>query len=229
MNNIVMSDEFPAFVHSIQKYGYNIVQSDTLAELLTFEQKHSDIQCLKIMDTIFTLKNCNKLTTKLRNLGLKVIETNCKAKANYPYNVLLNCIFIGNKLFGKKTAIDINVVNFCKEKNIDIVNVNQGYAKCSTAVIDDKFITADTGIYKTLTLNGFDGLLISQGQIRLNGVDYGFIGGCCFSDEQNVYFTGDITLHSDYEAIKSFCKNINRNIICLSNEKLYDIGGFILL
>ena len=229
MNKLIMSGEKPELEKNITQFGYEIIESEVLQDLLPFEKQHADMQCLKIKDTYFVLKNCKFLAAKLRNLNLKVIETATSAYEKYPENILLNCLYIKNKLFCRVKSTDNTVIEFCNQENIQIINVNQGYAKCSTAVIDDSFITSDKGIFKALLQNGVEGILITPRGIQLDGVDYGFIGGCCFSDEHNVYFTGDITKHSDFEKIQDFCYKKNRNIICLSNKKLYDIGGFIAI
>lgn len=224
-----MSDEIPEICGNLKKFGYKIISSDHVEELLPFESRHSDMQCLKIKDKFFVLKNCCDLFSKLISEDLDVAITEKSAFSKYPSNVLLNCLYINNKLYCKESAIDNSVKKFCTDENIEIINVNQGYSKCSTAVIGDTFITSDKGIYKALRENGVEGLLINSGDIDLNGVDYGFIGGCCFADEYNVYFTGDVTKHKDYEIIENSCYNQNKNIICLTNKKLYDIGGFIII
>lgn len=229
MNKIIVSGEFPEICKNLKFFGYEIIHSEKLDCFYSFEQTHADMQCLKIKDTFFVLKNCRTLSEKLKNLGLKVIITSSKATEKYPDNVLLNGVYINNKLYCKENSIDKSVKDFCSNENIEIVNVNQGYTKCSTAVIDDKFITADIGIFNTLTQNRVEGLLIKPGDIQLEGVDYGFIGGCCFSDEHNVYFSGDITKHRNYNDIRNFCSKNYKNIICLTNNKLYDIGGFIVI
>ena len=48
-------------------------------------------------------------------------------------------------------------------------------------------------------------------------------------NENTLAFMGDITAHTDYENIKSFCKNHNIEIIYIKNTPLTDVGGVILL
>jgi len=229
VNNLIMSGEKTELVANISKFGYNIINSENLDELLPFEKTHTDIQCLKIRNHYFVLKNCQSLISTLKKLKLNVTETSSLATKNYPNNILLNCLYINNKLFCKKKAVDKTVLEFCKNESIEVINVNQGYTKCSTAVIDDSFITSDKGIYEKLTECGVEGILIKAGEIQLDGVDYGFIGGCCFCDDENAYFTGDVTKHSDYNKIKELCFSKNKNIVRLSKNKLYDIGGFVAI
>lgn len=228
-NKIIVSAEHREITGNLQKFGYEIIASEKVNCFLSFEQKHADMQCLKIKDTYFVLKNCKTLYENLENLGLNVVVTTSEAKGKYPYNVLLNCVYIKDKLYCKRDSVDETVLRFCEKENIEIINVNQGYTKCSTAIVDDKIITSDMGIFKAMTQNGVEGLLIKTGDIKLENVNYGFIGGCCFADADNVYFSGDITKHKDYKEIEKFCHNNKKNIVCLTNKELYDIGGFVVI
>ncbi len=229
MNNIIMSGIKPELCQNLTKFGYEISKTDELNTLHSFESTHADMQCLKINDTVFVLNECKKLTENLEKMKVNIVKTQGKIGKKYPQNVLLNALYIGEKLYCKIDSIDKSVIDYCKNNSIELVNLNQGYSKCATAVIDDTFITADKGIYDTLTQNRVEGLLIEPGYIDLIGVNYGFIGGCCFADEQNVYFTGDITKHKNFDKIEELCFNKNKSIICLSQNKLYDIGGFVRL
>lgn len=224
-----MSTEFPNLVDEVKKHGFNVIASDNNGILYDFEKRHADMQCLKIEDTLFILNECKELKKKLSAFEKKIIVTERKIGQIYPNNVLLNAVYVNNKLFCNNKGIDTSVTKFCNENNIDIINVSQGYTKCSTALIDNCFITADVGIFNSMTSNGVEGLLIKNGSIHLKGVDYGFIGGCCFGYGNAVYFTGDIMKHPEGEKITDFLHKHNKNIVCLSNEKLYDIGGFVIV
>ena len=229
MNNIIVSNENSLVVSSLNKLGFNPIFSEDISVLLPFERKHTDIQCLKINNTFFVLNSCKRLISELKKLGKEVIETEKSIKKDYPDNVLLNALFISNKLYCKASALDNSVKKYCEKNAIEIINVNQGYTKCSTALIDDCFITADKGIFKALTENGVEGLFINSGNILLPGTDYGFIGGCCFCYNDTVFFTGDINSHTDSKIIKEFIYKKGLKIESLTDEDLYDIGGFVVV
>lgn len=226
---IIMSDEMSDINQSIQKLGYNIVATDDIRCLLPFERQHADIQCLRINDTFFVLKEAKKLKDKLLSLQLRTVETDEEIIAEYPQNILLNAVYINKRLYCKENSVAKAVKKYCNSNNIQIVNVKQGYTKCSTAVFDDCFITADKGIFKAMRENGEEGLLIDSGDIELNGVDYGFIGGASFYDNGTAYFTGDIKQHKSYKSIKDFLSERNIETVCLTNNRLYDTGGFIVI
>ena len=107
-------------------------------------------------------------------------------------------------------------------KNIEIINVRQGYAKCSLCITGDKsVITEDKGTAKILYENGFNVCEITSGEVELEGYDNGFIGGASGYDGEKIYFAGDITSHKDYQKIKEF---VDKEIVCLKSGKLKDIG-----
>lgn len=213
MKTLVMSDLYPQFCRRLEEFGYKIIPTENIDIFHQPERRHADLQLLKINDRVFTLDDCKS-----------------KIGKRYPENVRLNCLLFGNRLYGKLNAVDPAVLEYCKQNGIEAVNVNQGYARCSTLVItENAVITADKSIEKALKSNGAKVLLISPGHIRLEGFDYGFIGGAGFTDNDVTYFFGDITKHPDYERIKVFCENhhVKIEIIC-KKEPLTDIGGIVL-
>ena len=227
MYTFVMSDKYPQFCKEIQKMGNRVISSDTIDLFHSPEQKHADMQVLPINDKIFILNECVKLKNKLSHKNL--IFCSKKAGKSYPENILLNCLFMNNTLYGKLSATDKNVLEYCKSCNIKTVNVNQGYTRCSTLIINQNTaITSDPSISKALNKNGAEVLLISPGNIVLEGFDYGFIGGASTKINDTIFFFGNLENHPDYIKIKEFCFNHNSNIELLcKNMPLTDIGGIV--
>ena len=228
MNTFVMSDKYPCFVKEVEKLGHTVISSDMVDIFPIPEQKHADMQILPIKNDIFLLNECTVLAEKLSKERL--IFCNKKAGKKYPENILLNFLYLNNTLYGKLSAIDENLLDYCKENNIKTVNINQGYARCSTLVLNEKaLITSDLSIEKALKKDGVEVLLISSGNIILDGYDYGFIGGASGKiDENTVVFLGNITNHPDYRRIENFCENHNTSIkIICKDMPLTDIGGIV--
>lgn len=227
MCDLVMSDKYPQLCQELAKAGHTVIPCDKINVFAEPEQKHADMQILRIKDRIFILNECNSLKHRLN--GNNFVFCKRKAKRNYPYNILLNCLFINNKLFAKLDSVDESVLEYCESNNIETINVNQGYARCSTLVLyDNAAITADKSIEKALKNNGVEVLLISAGNIVLEGYDYGFIGGASTVINNTVYFFGDIKTHPDYSKIKVFCSRHNSTIEILCEDMpLTDIGGAV--
>ena len=228
MSTFVMSDKYPCFVREIENLGHTVISSDTVDIFPISEQKHADMQILPINSDIFILNECTVLAQKIPNDRL--IYCDKKAGKKYPENILLNFLFLNNTLYGKLSAIDKNLIDFCEENNIKTVNINQGYARCSTLVLNEKaLITSDLSIEKALKKDGVEVLLISYGNVILDGYDYGFIGGASGKiDENTVVFLGNVTNHPDYRRIENFCENHNTSIkIICKDMPLTDIGGIV--
>lgn len=177
------------------------------------------------------LKNNAVLNSEIIRYGFAVIDTESDIydAFKYPQCVKLNCTIIGNNIIGNFKYMDRKVKSLLP--NCNFINVNQGYAKCSTAIVSDNaVITSDVSIYNAAKENKIDCLKISEGHISLCDKYHGFIGGTCFKiDKNTLAFTGDITLHPDYINIKAFCKNYGVNLLSLTKMKLTDIGGIIPL
>ena len=148
-------------------------------------------------------------------------------KYKYPDDVFLNCVQVGKYIVCNKKHTCVDVLNYAEKNGITIVDVKQGYAKCSICVVcDNAVITEDTGIAKDLTLKtDLDVLLIEKGHVELSGYDYGFFGGCCGLIEKNlIAFNGRVENHPDFCKIKCFCDKYGVGIVSLSDDNLYDIG-----
>lgn len=237
MKIFVMSGEYSEIYDALEKikdiYNFDIITTDKIECFNEPEQYHADMQILKIKDNIFILEKANLLFEKIKNNYkiqniIKVQIDNGK----YPECIKLNCLLLNNKLYCKNNFIDSNVKDFCQKNLIEIVNVNQGYARCSTLVLNDlAVITSDTSICNALTENNIDVLKISYGNITLKGYDYGFIGGAAVMLNCNTLaFFGDISLHPDYFKIKQFCEKYEIKILSLvKNLQIIDIGGITFL
>lgn len=148
----------------------------------------------------------------------------------YPGDILLNAATIGDTIFGLVPHISSKIIKYAKDNGMHAVNVRQGYAKCSTCIVSQKaVITSDNTIAYAARENGIDALLIRPGHIVLEGVSYGFIGGACGCDDENVYFCGDITAHPDFGIINDFCKKHGKNPVSLSDEPLTDTGSLFFI
>lgn len=226
---VVMSTNNKELVKRVEELGVKVLPSENLSKLLIFEQYHTDLQFLHYnKDTVFVLKECTSLKENLKKYFPNVIEISKNIDKDYPNNVMLNCVVLNDKLICNTKTIADEVLQMAIKDNLKIINVNQGYTKCSTCIVNENaIITSDKSIYKSCR-NEMDVLLIRQGYIELSGTDYGFIGGSSFKYNRNtVVFTGNIKLHPDYESIKSFAENHNAELLSLTENTMIDIGSII--
>ena len=226
---VVMSTNNKVLVNRVEELGIKVLSSENLSKLLIFEQCHTDLQLLHYnKDTVFVLKECTSLKENLKKYFPNVIEISKNIEKDYPNNVMLNCVVLNGKLICNTKTIADEVLEMAIRDNLKIINVNQGYTKCSTCIVNENaIITSDKSIYKSCR-NEMDVLLIRQGYIELTGVDYGFIGGSSFKYNRNtLVFSGNIKLHPDYESIKSFAQNHNVELLSLTENTMIDIGSII--
>ena len=109
-----------------------------------------------------------------------------------------------------------------------ITNIKQGYAKCSVCPVDEKSaISADMSFYKAAVRDGLDVLLITNDNIRLEGFDNGFFGGCAYMVQSDALGAkGDLRTLPQYEKIEEF---LNKRGIAVEkgNGTVIDFGSFI--
>lgn len=212
--------------------GIEIIQSDMN---LTVDERiatHADISVHHLKDNCIICDNSQqKLMKKLFNMGMNVMNSQSEGDSlkRYPFDCALNFTRISQNLIGKQSVICSELNQFAKSEGLNLINVHQGYCKCSTVVIDkDAFITDDRSIYKSGIENGFDCLYISKGSVHLNGFDYGFIGGACVkTSKNNLLFFGDIRKHNDFRRIDEFLKHRDCTYDFIKDYPLTDIGGMI--
>ena len=168
---------------------------------------------------------------KLGGRGMEIIKGETKLSKDYPGDIAYNVGRIGNLAIHNFKYTDEKLKYCLRKENLEFINVNQGYTKCSMAITGDKsIITADYPIYKKLTNLGVDVLLIQAGSIKLEGYPYGFIGGTCGNlSKETIMFSGSLNRHPDEEKILNFLKKCNKKAIYLSDEKVIDIGTIISL
>lgn len=106
---------------------------------------------LCLNDIIFILNECKTLADRLSDYYDRLIFTKEVIMRDYPDNVRLNALFLGNKLFCKVFSLDKSVKEYSAIYAIKIINVNQGYSRRPTAVVvKDSAIIADETIYNVL-------------------------------------------------------------------------------
>ncbi len=146
---------------------------------------------------------------------------------DYPFDVRFDCLGVNGVLYGK----DGFVSEAIKEYYPTFVSVNQGYTRCSVAMLSEKCaVTADRGIASALSKNGIDVLTVRAGHIELKGYDSGFIGGAGALISDGVYgFFGDLFSHPDGDMIAEFADRHKIKAVSLSDEPLSDNGGLLIL
>ena len=193
-------------------------------------ESHADISALHLGgNKIIIDKSQKMLFEKLSALGMDVYTTEKSIEGDYPCDIALNFAVFGEAAVGNFKYADKNLVEQLKNKKL--IGVNQGYSKCSMLVINETaIITDDESIHKKMVSYGIESLLVSKGDIVLEGHTYGFIGGASFKiSADTVVFFGDATAHRNYPDIKLFAEKYGCKVISTDDGCLRDIGGVVTL
>jgi len=165
----------------------------------------------------------------LSSYRVELIKGETVLSSNYPFNIAYNIAMMSNKAILHSRYADPVVLKELNSNKVELIEVKQGYAKCSTAIVNEKaIITSDKGIAHKAGQKGIDVLLIRPGYVQLEGFDYGFIGGCCGRiNGDTIVFAGNIYRHPDGERIKNFSEKYNIYPVNLHNGHLNDIGSIL--
>lgn len=189
---------------------------------------HADLSFFFDDNTLFIAKEMEKYSDLLKQYCKNVFVISTELEKKYPNDVLLNCVCVGNHLICNAETVSQEVFDKMKESGYNIIDVKQGYTKCSVVpVSDNALITDDESIACECRKREIDVLKISKGSVYLQGFDYGFIGGTAGKISENeIIFNGDITKHPDYKEIDLFLKKYGIKAISFEG-KLEDIGSII--
>jgi hypothetical protein len=148
----------------------------------------------------------------------------------YPRDIAYNVACPGPWAFRHPAGADPVVEDYLRSKGIAGIGVSQGYARCSTLIVDNNsIITADVSIHRAARSRVLDSLLISPGYIELPGYRYGFIGGGTGLCEDMVLCAGTLSHHPDYGSIVDFIEERGKKIVPLGRERAVDLGTIFVL
>lgn len=217
-------------IEKLHSLGIQTVDIKEHPELPQPVNSHADLQMLHIgKNDIFCYSEHLFKGEWVNNFNIRNIMS--KAGDMYPHDVRLNCALIGNKIICNKKTVAREILEFAELNGLTVINVNQGYAKCSICVVNENVIITDDESIFVAAGNFFDDAqFISKGSIGLKGYSYGFIGGCCGKiDKDKIAFNGAVESHSDYKKIIDCLSRNSVECVELHQNPLYDIGGILPL
>lgn len=200
-------------------------------------ENHIDMLLLRLFDRIISFGDyCDVASYAFTDLsgmlpqGVKMHFVDEMPRNEYPGDAILNMLVLGQRLYAKSDTASRGVLELAKDLGLQIRHTKQGYPACTTLKLNDEAVlTADRGLAKIFTEDGIRVTLIEDGGIDLPPYPYGFIGGCAGVYGGKVYFNGDINLHPSAPAICEAIEREGMEIVCLSKDKLRDIGGILFM
>ncbi len=225
-----------AAVEELRRLGHEVVLLPPAPALPAPVASHPDMLLFFAPDAILCTKSYLAIAhdelsyvARVANRPLRTSEADYGDA--YPRDVLLNALPLGAYLFCHPRATASELIS---HPAYTVVPVRQGYAKCSAIPIGNTaLISADPSILSAARERGIDVLEISVGNVRLDGYDYGFIGGCAsfapYQGTDTVYFCGDVQKHPEGARIESFCRLHGIRLQSLCDLPPVDVGTIFLI
>jgi hypothetical protein len=186
---------------------------------------HPDIFFCPVGDRLIIAPNLSgKIKTKLLENGINYTEGEKPVGKRYPETARYNTVITDNFLIGNTNFTDPKILEAAG--NREIIHVKQGYTRCNLIPLgNNRFITSDKGIEKTLLQYGLEVLYVDPAGILLPGFNHGFIGGTCGVWQDKLLFTGSLKHFPEGGKIREFVQDIE--VVELYDGPLFD-GGSIL-
>jgi hypothetical protein len=217
--------------NTLKSLNYNILLCPPHKRLYNAICGHPDIQIALIdFNNVIVHKDMeDSFVEHLLKLNLKVHKSLYSLEETYPQDIILNSLILGDIFIHKLNSTDPKLLELIKDKTL--MNVKQGYTKCSTAIVSDKaIITSDQSIIRTLHDTEIDILYVPPGDIELPGITHGFIGGTCgLLDNEHIGFFGDLNYYKYGNEIKDFLRKHRVTPIYLRKGNLIDRGSLFVV
>lgn len=213
----------------LKNLGYNLFEIKYNQNLYYEISSHVDIHCCKIHDILICDSNIN-----IEN-SLKGSST---LKKNYPFDIAYNCCVFGKFCVHNFKYTDLKILEIIEKFNFKKIHINQGYSKCSIAVIDDNsVIVTDKKIANTLEKENINVLLLDEYilsnifLLKNSNMNYsslnGFIGGCISRFDDYIFISGDLNKIDYHNKIRNFILERNLKIIDFPSKDIIDYGGIV--
>lgn len=224
----------------IQSLGYGIIENRFNPQVYDEISAHPDIYYISIEDDLF----CS-IGKELP--GFRQVIGTSKVGKKYPLDVPYNIAIIGKRCCHNFKYTDPTIKKYLEDKGYEFVNVEQGYTKCSTVVLDDNScIVSDIAIARELLDAGVDVLYVSEPDIILktrvnpliedeakmsfkNSDMKGFIGGAMAKLGDIVILFGDISKLSNGVKIKRFIESKGYTLKDFPGLDVLDLGGVVTI
>lgn len=163
----------------------------------------------------------------LNAAGIPATGGEADPRAGYPQDIRFNCFGLNGALICNEAHTDGAVLAFYRSRGMRVIDCRQGYASCSALRLPGGVVTADTRVAAACEEAGAEMLRIAPGGIRLEGYDYGFIGGCGGMVGGKLALFGDPATHPDGSLIAAFAEARGVEVVPLCGGILTDYGGLI--
>ena len=228
MTYILVAENFPEeAAEKLKSYG-KVVRTRANKNLLRGLDTHPDILTHPLPSGEIVVDRDNFEYYKKIFPDKKILPSHSILSKEYPKDVPQNAFTFKNYFIHNLKFTDKVLLDYYKNSGYEMIDIKQGYGKCSSLVTEDFIITSDGGIYESLR-DFIPIYKIKHGEIRLQNFNYGFIGGATGVLGKKIFFTGDFSHHSSHEEILKIIKKYNYEIEILSKDQIEDFGSIYFI
>jgi hypothetical protein len=242
MRSVIVDPALPQKIKGeLTELGFSLleVRTDLYPGLTSAWKGHPDIHFARIKNTLFHDPFSRVIAEKILSSGL-IQECVCCEKipsSPYPSDCSYNVLTCGDYAFHNFEYTD-PVVKRALERDFTCVNIGQGYANCSSIVLQDgktgKFMIAssDKGVLAAVEQNNIGtfyadntGIIIGN-QTDLNRMT-GFWGGCSGICGDTIFFTGNPATAKEGSRLMAWISSRGYKIVMLSQGPCIDTGSLL--
>lgn len=228
MTYVLVAENFPEkSLEKLKDYG-KIVRTKSNKNLMKGLDTHTDILVHPLPSGDLVVDRENLEYYKKIFPDKNILPSHSILSKEYPKDIPLNAFSFKNYFIHNLKFTDKVLLDYYKNFGYQMINIKQGYGKCSCLVTNDFIITSDGGIYGSLR-DFIPIYKINHGEIRLQNFNYGFIGGASGVLGKKIFFTGDFSHHSSHEEILKIIKKYDYEIEILSDETIEDFGSIYFI
>ncbi len=215
---------------SLTRLGFDTLPLPPFPLLPRPVASHPDMLIFMLGGTLITHRDYYKIAESEINTicsagNFRLILSDEPVSDEYPGDVLFNAAPAGNFIIARESSVSRHILKIADSLGFSLINVRQGYARCSVVSVGDRAIfTSDRGIATSARSAGLDVLEVHPGHVRLDGYGTGFIGGASGCCGEKVYFCGNLETHPDAVVIRAFCAAHNCESVSLGQGELFDAG-----
>lgn len=228
MKYVIVAENFPEKSLKILKEYGKITRTKSNKNLMKGLDTHTDILVHPLPSGELVVDRDNLEYYKKILPDKNIIPSHSILSKDYPKDVPLNAFSFKNYFIHNLKFTDKVLLDYYKNSGYEMIDIKQGYTKCSCLVTEDFIITSDGGIYESLK-DFIPIYKIKHGEIRLQNFNYGFIGGASGVLGKKIFFTGDLSHHSSHEEILKIIKKYNYEIEILSKDLIEDFGSIYFI
>jgi len=226
---ILIDSRMPAAAKKkLQEYG-DIIEFATKG--ITYEaiSGHPDIFFCPTPNGLVVAPNLpERYFLILKKHSIKYIIGKSPVGNTYPDSARYNSLATNNLFVHNPKISDLEIQD--ANKMLQSIKVKQGYVRCNLlALPNERFITSDKGIEKTLRQHKFEVLFVDSTCVKLPGFEHGFWGGICGLKNSILFVCGSLSYFNENESIRAFVEKCGVEIVELFDGQPVDIGTILFL